>query len=495
VQRQSVISELSSEKRHRDISLVHSIAWTGGVKWAVQILTWVATLVVARLLSPADYGLVAMASIYLGLVTLINEFGLETAIITLPDLTDEQLGQINGLAVLLGVISFAFSCIVAFPIGWFFKTAELPSVVIIMSATFIITGFRTVPSALLTKELQFKRLALIEAGQASVLALSMVVFAVMGLGYWTLVLGRLLGELLLTGLVVLARPYWLGIPRLASLQNTISISRHIVVARISWYVYSNADFLVAGRILGQAALGAYTFGWTLANVPIEKVTALVGRVTPAFFSAVQRDHFSLQRYLLRITEGLALLTFPATFGLALVADEFVEIVLGETWSSVVAPLRILAFYASFRSIVTLLPQVLNVLNETQFSMWNGVVAAIVLPITFYIGSGWGTIGIAAGWLAVHPLVTLPLYWRVFQKINLASREYLRALQPAIFGSILMAVTILILRAALPAGLYLPIRFIVQILGGGLAYVAVMLLLCRDRLHAFYRLFNTSPVKR
>src|SRR2546425_8629430 len=110
----------------------------------------------------------------------------------------------------------------------------------------------------------------------------------------------------------------------------MTFSRHIIVGRLAWYVYSNADFLVAGRILGKVALGLYEVGWNLANVPIEKITSLVGQVTPAVFSAVQRDHAALRRYLLRVTEGLALITFPASLGLALVAPDFVLLTLGRS---------------------------------------------------------------------------------------------------------------------------------------------------------------------
>ena len=120
------------------------------------------------------------------------------------------------------------------------------------------------------------------------------------------------------------------------------------MARISFSLYSDADFLVAGRVLGATALGAYTFAWNLATLPVEKVTVLVGQVTPAVFSANQADLGGLQRYLLTLTEGIALVTFPVTIGLGLLAPEFVALVLGERWSGVAAPLEVLAFYGSIR---------------------------------------------------------------------------------------------------------------------------------------------------
>src|SRR5439155_593304 len=115
---------------------------------------------------------------------------------------------------------------------------------------------------------------------------------------------------------------------------------------LGWYVSANTDFLVAGRILGKTALGFYNVAWTLASVPVDKVAALVGQVTPAFFSAVQTDRPAMRRYLLRITEGIALITFPVSLGLVLVARDFVLVVLGSKWEGTIAPLRLLAAYAT-----------------------------------------------------------------------------------------------------------------------------------------------------
>src|SRR5437773_12226372 len=150
------------------------------------------------------------------------------------------------------------------------------------------------------------------------------------------------------------------------------------MSRLCWYCSENSDFLVAGRILGKAALGFYNVGWTLANVSVDKITGLVGQVTPAFFSAVQRDAAAMRRYLLRITEGIALITFPVSLGLAPVARDFVLVVLGPKWEGTAAPLQVLAAYAAFRSITPLLAPVLHTIRSTSFPMWTMVAAARVM---------------------------------------------------------------------------------------------------------------------
>jgi len=111
---------LPLDARALDRSLLNGIAWTSGAKWASQLLTWASTLVVARLLSPEDYGLVGMASIYLGVITLLSEFGLGSAVVTLRELSEEQVAQINSVSLLFGLASFALSCAAAVPLGHFF---------------------------------------------------------------------------------------------------------------------------------------------------------------------------------------------------------------------------------------------------------------------------------------------------------------------------------------------------------------------------------------
>src|SRR5688572_3457154 len=116
-----------------DRALVHGIAWTGTLKWGSQLVAWLATLVVARTLTPTDYGLFAMASMFLGLVAVLSEFGIGTAVVTLRDLADEELAQINSLAILFGLAAFAISSAAAVPLARFFAAPELPPIVIALS--------------------------------------------------------------------------------------------------------------------------------------------------------------------------------------------------------------------------------------------------------------------------------------------------------------------------------------------------------------------------
>ena len=474
-----------------DRSLVRGVAWTGAANWAGQLVAWASTLIVARLLTPEDYGLVGMASIYLGLITLVSEFGLGSTVITLRDLSEEQVAQLNGLALLIGAGSCALSCVAAIPLGRFFRAPQLPAVVATMSTAFLITAFKTVPVSLLQREMRFRALALVETARAALLAIAMIAFALLGLRYWTLVVGGLLSAALSTGASLALRRHRFAWPRRQSLAHAMSFTRHILIGRLAWYTYSNADFLVAGRLLGKAALGLYEVGWNLANVPIEKITSLVGQVTPAVFSAVQTDHAALRRYLLRITEGLSLITLPASLGLALVAPDFVRLTLGAKWQGAIAPLQLLALSTGFRAVTPLLPQVLNVVGQSRLSMRYGVLWALVLPAGFYVlGRQWGTVGLALVWVCVFPLLAVPAYRRVFQAIGLSGRAFLLALWPATSASVLMGAGVVAVKLAVGEHGALGLRLGTQVAAGAGVYALACVTLHRERLASFARMLRT-----
>ena len=196
--------------------------------------------------------------------------------------------------------------------------------------------------------------------------------AFLGFGYWALVLGILSFSVTPTCLVLLWRRQSFAFPRWSSIRRAIRYSRHILVGRLSWALYNDSDFIVAGRVLGEAPLGVYTLAWTLAHTPLEKLTTLVNRVTPSVFAKIQTDPDELRRYLRNITGVMALIIFPVTIGMALVAPEFVPLILGAKWMGVILPLEILVLHALVRSNVILIVPLLNVIGEERLVMWNSL---------------------------------------------------------------------------------------------------------------------------
>jgi PST family polysaccharide transporter len=341
----------------------------------------------------------------------------------------------------------------------------------------------------MTRELSFRQLAWIDGFEAAILAGSTLILALLGHGYWALVIGSIIGTAAATLLAWWWRPHRISWPSdFATIREAVSYGAHVAASRVTWYVYSNADFAIVGRMLGTVALGAYTFGWTIANIPVEKVSAVLSRVTTGVFASSQHDEAGIRRYLLSLTEGLSVLTFPIAAGLALVAKEFVLVVLGDKWAPAIVPMAILVAYSGFRSITVLFGQVLVGTGRARRNMHFSVIAAVVLPIMFAIGAQWGTAGVALGWIVGFPLVFVPLAMRyTLKEIGLSWRAYGSALWPAASASVVMAAAVICARVLLPGGDTTPVmalRLAVMVAVGVAVYAAVLFGVHGARVRAF-----------
>jgi len=472
-----------------DASLARGIAWVGAARWSTQAFTWILTLVIARVLSPSDYGIFSLAVLYLGLLGLVTEFGLGSAIVTIRNLSERQVAQLNTLTVFLGCAAFALTGAAAIPLGHFFYSQELPVVLVVMGLGFVISSFQSVPNALLQKDLRFKLISVIELTKTVITGLVMLPLAFWGARYWTLVAGSLVGTFVATTLTLARKRLGFAMPVWSELSQSIKYSWQILIGRIGWYSYSNSDFLVVGRVFGSAVLGYYTLAWNLATMPIDKITALVGSVTPGIYSAAQGEPLALRRYLLMPTEVLSLILFPTMVGLALVAKPAVLVLLGAKWQDAIVPLQLLSIYACIRSIMPLFSQILAVTGDTRFVMWTNIGSAITFPVAFLVGAQWGAIGVAATWILVYPINAVPLYRRVMKRIGFSNSEYFRALWPGVHGTIVMSLGVLILKMVLE-GVWTPsVTLGIEVIGGVVIYSSTLIWFHRSRIGIFSRVIT------
>ena len=474
-----------------DGSLVRGLAWTGAVKWCSQLLSWLSTIVVARLLMPEDYGLVTMAGVLLGMISLFNEFGLGAAVVALRNITEDQITRIHGLASLFGAVGFLVSCLVAIPAGQFFGAPEVARIMMVKGVARALVSMRSLPTAVLEKDLRFKFLAFLEGGQSIVATLTTLGLAWWGAGYWALVGGGLAGSAAATAVLTVYRPLRRTWPTVQALREVIRFSSHVLVSRVAGYAAVTSDLLIAGRMLGEAVVGIYSFANTLANIPMEKVTALASRVMPAFYSSVQTDPSALRRYLLLLTEGLSLITFPVGIGVSFVAEDGVGMLLGAKWLDAVAPLKILACWAVFRSVFTLTTPILYVTGGSRLAMYNSLLCAMLYPLGFLLGSRWGAVGLAFAWIVVQPPSWVPIYYHVLRAIGLPFWTYLGALRPAFVGTASMAGGIFLFMHVIPPDTLPSVRLVGEVVCGAVIYSSVVMLFYRDRLMQFVALIRSA----
>lgn len=482
---------MSSSSRELDRSFVSGLAWTGAIRWLGQLASWAITILVARLLTPADYGLVGMATVYLGFTQLLCEGGLNAALLRRRDADPVAQAQLGGFAALVGVACALVSLGLAPLFGRAFHEPAVAAIIAVGSLGFIPRGAQVLPRGLLARRLDFRRLALIDGVEALSLSIATLALALGGAGVWSLVYGNLIGGVVGASASFAWCPHRITWPvDLRRIASDVVFGGKVLSGQLAWYFYNNSDFAVVGRMLGPQALGAYTIGWTLANAPVDRVSGLVNRVTPAYFAALSRDPPELRRYLCSLSQGLATLTFPACLGLALVADDLVATLLGPRWESAVLPLRFLAVAATLRAALVLVSPILVFTGRVERNVRFNITCALVLPAAFVIASRWGIAGVAGAWIVVYPLLAMQLLLRdALRAVELSLFGYLRSF---VAPSLATGVMILAVLGARTAGILPPPgweRLMMESAVGALVYLIAILVFAGDQIRATVALFR------
>lgn len=464
-----------------DRALVGGLAWTAGLKWAVQLFSWATTLVVARLLLPADYGLVSMATVLVGLIQLLGELGLGAVIIQRRDLAERMVTDIAGVCLAAGACLGVAAAAVSPLAARFYGEPSLVPVIVAYAPGFMVAAVRVMPYSLLSRDMAFQRLAVIGLAEAGFTSLLTLVLAAAGFGYWSLVAGNLIGQAVGCALLVRARRYRVTWPHsFAELAPVLGFGASLVGSRIAWYAYSNADFAIVGRLLGKSPLGNYNLAWQFASLPVDKITAVMGQVTPAIFASVQHDPARLRRYLLGLSRALALVTFPLSFGLAVSAPEFVGVVLGPNWSGATGPLRLLALAAAVRSVSTTFHQILIAQGRATVILRITTLGAILLPLLFLAGTRWGIVGVAGAWAMGHPLfIALPSLWACLRTTETTLGHYAVALSPAFTSALIMALGVYVLRRSMLPLIPVTAMLTIEVAAGAALYALSLLVLHRQ----------------
>jgi len=471
----------SPDQRNLDTTFAGGLAWTAGAKWATQVLTWGSVVVVARLLSPGDYGVGEIAGIFLGITNVLAEFGIGTAVLHMPELDRKTLGQLHLFSALLCMGIFAVSVAAAPGLAWFFRSDHV-AFFMVNNVTFLITGIQAVPMGLLQRDMDYRRMAALEALNVLISSVVMVVTAWYGWGFWALLAGPVSGK---TSAAVLLC-YWKQVPfrwpHWQDIRKPVEMGRHVAVSRIAASAYSYADGIVIGRTLGGAVLGTYRMAMNLAGAPAEKISSLIMRTASPLFANVKDDLPLVRRYYLIIAELLSLSVMPLMLGLTIVAPQAVLLILGPKWVAATRPLQWLGLFMVVRVLGVLAEQVLVSQMLTRFTMRMSILSFVVMPVAFFLAAKWkGPDGVAAAWITFSPLTILPLLLILLRSIRLTFREYAAALTPAVAASAAMCLALFAINSRLPASLPVPAHLAIQVLVGGAVYGGFMMCFFRGRL--------------
>ena len=421
---------------------ISAVVWISSAKALSQALSWLITIILARILMPEDFGLLAMAFVLIGFLDIMGTFGMGAAIIQKESLDEIELHTVFWVCLLLGFIYYWAVYFLAPIFAGFFNQEKLTQIIRTLGISFPILGLKAIPYNLLTKALEFRKRSSAELYSVLGGGLCSVVLAIRGEGVMSLVYGTLVRYAIQTTVTFCFRP-WL--PRMCfSLSKTrrlISFGGLLVGSWVLEYLNARSATIIVGKALGDIVLGYYTMATQLAMIPVEKVTSVVNQVTFPVFSKLQRDKQGLRKYFMKVTKFLAMITFPALSGMVLVSDSLIEIVLGEKWLPIRVPLQMLCFVGIMRSVDQIIPGIFMAERKPGLFLKYTGLCIIVLPVSVLVGCSYGLSGATAAVAISYPGCAYYLLRAAGKELEFSLLEYLENIAPAVIGSAVMLVSV------------------------------------------------------
>jgi len=383
---------------------VRALGWRGLTVAGQALLQLVVLAVLARFVSPAEYGLVAVAGIAVAFGTLLSDAGIAPALVQREQVTREHVAGGFAASLLLGVLLCTLLWALAPALARFFDAPDAAAILRALSISFVFNGAGNVAAALLERRLAFGRLVLVDLGSYAIgYAPTAVSLAVLGYGAWALVVGMLVQAALRTAASYAlvrhpVRPLWAP----DGLAQLLRFGAGSTSMRLFNVIANRADYVVAGKLMGMASLGIYERAFRIMDVSVSYIGGAVAKVMFPAMARVQSDRDRLTTAYLVTLGGLHLLFLPLSVMFIAVAPEIVAVLLGPRWSGAVLPLRMLFALLPLRTATRLAEDLARSRGAVYRSTARkAVFAAAVAVFALLGGMARGLPGLAGGVLAAH----------------------------------------------------------------------------------------------
>jgi len=401
------------------------LAWQFGSTVGKGVLQVVTLAILARLVTPEEFGIVGAALIVVGLSAIFSQFGVGPALVHLEPLRSAHIRAAFAITLVLSLSTTLAVWTSAPVIAGFFAMHDLSVVLRALSLSFLFAGLGVIPESLLQRELRFRALAVVDLASFALGygALS-VLLASMGYGVWALVGGHLGSTICRTCALLICRrhpamPPW----PLSAGSDLVRYGFGFTLTTLGNYAALQGDNVIVGRVLGAGPLGIYGRAYQLLVTPASIFGRVLDRVLFPTLASVQGDQAKLSVAYTRSIGLVATCTLPASVLVIVLANEGVRALLGPDWISVVLPLQILTLGLVCRTSYKISDSLVRATGAVYRSAWRQWAYAVLTVVGAIVGSRWGVPGVAAGTLTAI-VVKFILMLRLSQSITGARTEHL-----------------------------------------------------------------------
>jgi O-antigen/teichoic acid export membrane protein len=425
------------------------LAWKAGSQLTLQLSRMVVALVLARLLAPHDWGVAAMVLAFSGFVVVFTDSALGTALIQRRELRPGDRSTVFWLSVGVGALLAIAGIAFAGPLARFYGEPAVRPLFAALSIGFLVSALGATQMALLVRDMQFNRLELRQMGATVVGAAGGISIAVAGFGPWAIV-GQQLAEVTTSTVLLWVLSPWRPSATFssASLRRLGGFAGNVFGQNLLFQTGRNLGNVLIGRLLGPASVGAYVLATNVILMPFARIAGPLQQVFFPAFSRMTDDRERLADVWIRATRLVALISIPPLVGLAVVAPDFVHVVLGDRWHRATPVIQILVVVGIVQALQTLNAEVLLALDKAgtllRFTMlwFVGTIGATIA------GVHWGIVGVAVCYAAVNVLVEPVNAYITTRALGIPLRRFLGAFTGVVQATALMAGGLLASRAVL-----------------------------------------------
>lgn len=406
-------------------------------------------IVLARLLTPHDYGLAAMVLAFSALVIIFSDLALGAALVQRRELTEADRSTVFWVSAAVGVVFTLLGVAFSYPVAAFFGEPSVQPLFAAFSVSFLVTALGTTQTALLSRDMNFKSLELRMMAGTAVGGVVGIWLALEGYGAWAII-GQQLAIAGVSTVLLWALSPWR--PRFVFSVDTLRdywrFSGSVFGTRLLFYLNRNADNVLIGRFLGSAALGVYAVAYNIMLMPLSRIAQPVVEVLFPAFSRMQDERPRMASAWLRGNRLIGAITIPAMLGLMVVAPEFVRVVLGRRWEEAIPVIQLLAWVGLLQSVQRLNSSVLMACDRARTLLMYSVVVLVASLAAFVFGLQWGIVGVAAAYAASSTVVELYYTWLTARVLEISPWALARSLSGVLQASVGMLAVVLFARMLL-----------------------------------------------
>jgi O-antigen/teichoic acid export membrane protein len=413
------------------------------------ILQTGSAIILARLLTPQDYGLIAMVTAVTGFVALFKDIGLSMATIQNAKINQAQISTLFWINVAVSFVLALILAGIAPIISTYYDEPRLTWITLALAGTFILSGLTVQHQALLSRQMCFMAIAKVQIGSIGCGIITGVALAWYGAGYWALV-GLYITEALSNTALVWIFCSWRPILnfRWSKISAMVKFGGQISGFDFVNYFARNFDNILIGRFWGANALGLYSRAYSVMMLPISQVRGPLNAVAMPALSHMQNEPVLFKIYYIKMITLIAFLTMPLMAFLFVFADQVIYLLLGSQWIGAVDIFKILCINAFIQPVSSTTGLVLVSLGQSKRYLNIGIITSLLIVISFILGLPWGAKGVATAYTIATYTLLVPSLWYCYKRSPISIKDFFLAISRPTIASMIMGSVIFLMRSYL-----------------------------------------------